>query len=200
MAQEVEAKFLIQDRVGLLKRLKAAGAELIQPRVYEVNLRFDLPDRSLSSRHQVLRLRKDQAAHLTFKGPALPNHPVSSREEIEITVSDFKTTWELLGNLGYIVIVEYQKYRTTYRYHDLLVTVDEMPYGNFSEIEGQGPEEIRQAAISLGLKWEARTIDSYLAIFNRLKSNTGVEVEDLTFTNFSIWQVTPADLGLVVAD
>lgn len=200
MPQEIEAKFYLQDKVGFLKRVKAAGAELIQPRVYEINLRLDLPDRSLSSRHQVLRLRKDQAAHLTFKGPSIPNHPVSSRDEIEIEVSDFKAAWELLANLGYIVIVEYQKYRTTYRYHDLLVTLDEMPYGNFSEIEGLGPDEIRQAAISLGLKWEARTSDSYLAIFNRLKSNTGVEVEDLTFTNFSGWQVTPAELGMVVAD
>ncbi len=200
MPQEIEAKFYLHDKVGFLKRVKAAGAELIQPRVYETNLRFDLPDQSLSSRHQVLRLRKDQAAHLTFKGPSIPNHPVSSRDEIEIEVSDFKAAWELLANLGYIVIVEYQKYRTTYRYRDLLVTLDEMPYGNFSEIEGLWPEEIRQAAISLGLKWEARSSDSYLAIFNRLKSNTGVEVEDLTFTNFSGWPVTPAELGLVVAD
>jgi len=38
--------------------------------------------------------------------------------------------------LGYAVYMMYEKYRTTFRLDNLEVVLDELPYGNFVEIEG----------------------------------------------------------------
>jgi len=67
--QEIEVKFLISDLPALLEKLENLGAVELRPRVLEVNLRFDTHDRKLSDRAQVLRLRQDDQAILTFKSP-----------------------------------------------------------------------------------------------------------------------------------
>jgi adenylate cyclase class IV len=45
--QEIEIKFYVNDLKRLEARLLELGAVLIQPRVHESNVRFDLPDGSL---------------------------------------------------------------------------------------------------------------------------------------------------------
>ena len=66
--QEIEVKFFVRDlkriEAGLLER----KARLIQARVFERNLRYDLPDGGLRAKGEVLRLRQDTESHLTFKG------------------------------------------------------------------------------------------------------------------------------------
>ena len=51
-------------------------------------------------------------------------------------VSSFDNAKALLEALGYRVSVMYEKYRTTYDWGGCEVTLDEMPYGDFAEIEG----------------------------------------------------------------
>jgi len=63
----------------------------------------------------------------------------------------------------------YEKYRTSYKLDGVLVTLDEMPFGNFSELEGPDAESIRRVAEKLGVNWEARIADSYTALFAHLK-------------------------------
>ena len=86
---EIEAKFYLRDRPAYLARLQAAGAVLEHPRMLEQNLRFDLPDGSLMAQKNVLRLRQDRTAMLTFKGPTRPQQGVAVRAEIQFEVSDF---------------------------------------------------------------------------------------------------------------
>jgi adenylate cyclase class 2 len=66
--QELEVKFYIADLRALEGKLVAQGARLVQPRVHEVNLRFDTAESELKRTYRVLRLRQDNAAHLTYKG------------------------------------------------------------------------------------------------------------------------------------
>ena len=71
-------------------RLQAMGAHLVQPRQFEQNLRFDLPDESLKKTFRVLRLRQDENVVLTYKGPGTKAADgIRAREEWEVTVSDF---------------------------------------------------------------------------------------------------------------
>ena len=51
----------------------------------------------------------------------------------------------------------YEKYRTTYSLGDVLVTLDEMPYGHFSEIEGPNAARLQEIAESLWLDWSLRS-------------------------------------------
>ena len=55
------------------------------------------------------------------------------------------------------------------------VVVDELPTGDFLEIEGPDSESIRAAAKQLGLNWEAGILDSYTVLFERLRARLGLE-------------------------
>ncbi len=198
--QEIEAKFYLGNLAAFENRLLHLGAELISPRVLEINLRFDLPDGSLTAARQVLRLRRDAVTRLTFKGPAQPGEMVSMRREIEFEVSDYQAARQLLEALGYHVSIFYEKYRTTYALNGCEVVLDELPYGLFVEIEAVNAEAIYNAAKRLGLDWDARIADSYLGLFARLKAATGLEAENLAFDELSGWRGDLAAIGLRRAD
>ena len=197
---EQEAKFYIRDLAALEERLDALGATRIQPRTLEKNLRFDTPDRRLSACYQALRLRQDRVCRLTFKDASDPLAQVSARRELEVEVSDLETAAAILNALGFEICVRYEKYRAAYRMGEVEVSLDEMPFGDFCEIEGPNPASIEQAAEMLGLDWNARSKLSYLVLFAELKRNLGLEISDLTFEAFEQLQISARDLGLSAAD
>ncbi len=199
MAQEIEAKFYIRRAVELQQRIESLGGTLTAHRVHELNLRFDTPDRELHQLGHVLRLRQDTRARLTYKDAARMDAGALSRSELEITVSDFNVTRDLLEALGYQVAFIYEKYRTTYRLDTTELMLDETPYGNFLEIEGE-LEGIRASAERLLLTWSAGIPDSYSVLFERLKASRGLGFRDLTFENFAGVSISPADLGVMPAD
>ncbi len=199
MAQEIEAKFYIARAAELQHRIESLGATLTAHRVYELNLRFDTADRELHQLGHVLRLRQDTRARLTYKDAARVDAGALSRSELEITVSDFNVTRDLLEALGYQVAFIYEKYRTTYRLDTTELMLDETPYGDFLEIEGE-PEGIRACAERLRLTWSTGIPDSYSALFERLRASRGLGFRDLTFDNFAGVSITPADLGVTPAD
>ena len=198
--QELEIKFFLENPPEIEERVRELGANHTSIRTFEINLRFDTSDGSLSASQKVLRLRQDTIARFTFKGPSQNRQDVTARQEIEFEVSDFSAAQRFLEALGYQVSVIYEKYRTTYELDDVQITLDEMPYGNFCEIEGPDPASIQATAGRLGLDWSARVMDSYLALFGRLKERQSLRFRDLTFSNFENLRVTPQDLGVKVGD
>ncbi len=198
--QEVEVKFYLANLPALELRIVKAGGVLVQPRVHEVNLRFDLPDGSLTANRRVLRLRQDVHSVLTYKGPSAAGQTVNVRQEIETDVSDFAAAQRILEALGYQVAVMYEKWRTTYELENLEIVLDELPYGVFCEIEGPDAESIRSAAAGLKLNWEERITDSYLGMFGRLKANLHLNAEHLDFQSFAGLTIRPQDLAVKYAD
>ena len=90
----------------------------------------------------------------------------------------------------------YEKYRTTYNLGNVIVVLDEMPYGNFVEIEGPDAESIKQVAADLKLDWEARCTDSYTLLFHELKDSHNLNVRHLSFEDFEGLHFTAKDFGL----
>lgn len=183
--KELEVKFYIRDLADLEKRLVAGGANLVQPRTHEYNLRFDSPSGELGQRESMLRLRRDSASRMTYKGPSTTLGGVLARQEIEFEVSSFAAAQKLIEALGFRSKFVYEKYRTTYALEGLKVTLDEMPYGHFAEIEGTQAAPIQTAAKKLGLDWAARLPETYISIFRRLKELFSLHFNDLTFANFA---------------
>lgn len=199
-SQEIEVKFYLRNRDALEQQLLRLGAQVVQPRVHEMNLRFDTPDRSLTRERRVLRLRMDEQARLTYKGPGLLNDIVTQRLEIEFTVGDFEAAKTFLWALGYEISIWYEKFRATYAWNNVLVTLDEMPFGNFSEIEGPDAKSIQNAAKELNLNWEARILESYLGLFERLRQNSGLPARNLGFAELAGIECSPQILGVQPAD
>jgi adenylate cyclase class 2 len=197
---EIEVKFYVGQLNRLVERLKALGAKEVQPRIHELNLRFDTPEGELTAQRQVLRLRKDHKAWLTYKGPAQPGQTVGVRPEIEFEVSSFDEAKNFLKALGYQIYMLYEKYRQVYDTGEVLVMLDELPYGCFVEIEGPDADTIQKAADLLNLDWEARCAVSYLDLFYRLKSMHGLSARHLCFDEFKGTKFGPEDMGICKAD
>jgi len=198
--QEIEVKFYITNLPRVQNRLAEMGALITQPRTHEINLRLDTVNYDLAKAKRVLRLRQDTRTRLTYKGPGALLEGTLQRQEIEVSVSDFSKTLALLEALGFQVALMYEKYRTALDLSEVEVSLDEMPFGNFIEIEGGDPAAIRSISQQLQLNWEARVVDSYTGLFEELRSVLGLTFRDISFTNFTGIVVTPADLNVSPAD
>src|SRR5688572_8777912 len=133
---ETEIKLYVPHLELVQVRLERVGAKLTAPRVYERNVRYENAEKSLTPNGIVVRLRQDSRVRLTYKEGGSVQEHVVSRTEIEVEVSDFDAMEIILGKLGYHPHMVYEKYRTTYELDDAEIVLDEMPYGNFVEIEG----------------------------------------------------------------
>jgi adenylate cyclase class 2 len=182
---EVEVKFLVDDLEPVRKRLLDTGAEIVRPRVYERNVRFDNADSSLLKEEKLLRLRQDTAVILTFKAPSAfdKESEAKVRQEFEVQVDDFERMAIILEKLGFEAKQIYEKYRETYRLGDLEIVLDEMPYGNFVELEGD-EQAIKKTAELLSLDWQDRILSNYLAMMGILVEHYQLPFKDVTFENF----------------
>lgn len=191
---EVEVKFWLPDLAGLRAQLLAVGAQLVKPRVFERNLRLDTPDERLLQQQELLRLRQDTAVRLTFKGEDEAAQLLSEakvREELEMEVGDLDTAVRIFTRLGFVPVQVYEKYRETFQWQGVEIVLDELPYGNFVELEGE-EAAIKQVARQLGLPWERRVVDNYLNLMARLQQQAQLPFRDLTFANFATVDVSIA--------
>jgi adenylate cyclase class 2 len=198
--REIESKFYVNNLKRLEARLLELGAALIQPRVHESNIRFDLPDESLRAGSRVLRLRRADDVRLTYKGQGESVNGVLARDEIEFTVGDFETARQFLEALGYVQIAVYEKFRATYELGDTHIMLDKLPYGDFVEIEGSGVDSIRLTATNLGLDWEAAVDAGYLTLHKRISADLGLDPAKLTFAALTDFRPSPEMLGVRPAD
>jgi len=197
---EIESKFYVRDLKAVEAKLIARGAICAVPRAFEYNLRFDNSGNSLQRQRKVLRLRKFNDVRLTFKGPGERVGGALARTEIELVVDDFDTALKFLESLGYRVAAVYEKYRAMYTLDAILVTLDELPYGHFVEIEGENPEQISKLASELGLKPELAIPASYQGLFEQLKAAKNLRAKNLAFWEFTGLHITAEDLGVLPAD
>jgi adenylate cyclase class 2 len=181
--QETEVKIYVRDLKKLRKKLESLGAELVQERVHEHNVRYDLPDGSYNQRGTVLRLRQDNHARLTYKEKGSIDKGILTREELEVQVSDFAVMEAILQKFGFVASMFYEKYRTTYALGQAQIMLDELPFGNFVEVEGES-EAIEEVLHELNLENAERRPDSYSKLFDYVKHHLELNFRDLSFENF----------------
>jgi adenylate cyclase class 2 len=151
--------------------------------VFERNVRYENAAQTLTPAGIVLRLRQDTRIRLTYKNSASVENGIISRFEAEVEVSDFDTMATILAKLGYSPYMTYEKYRTTYELDGAEVVLDELPYGNFVEIEGDA-DTIEHVISRLELDSATRYAASYVALFDNVRHKLGLQFTDLTFANF----------------
>ena len=184
---EIELKLYCADLMQVQRRLQRAGARLVAARVLERNLRYERSDGSLEAEGIVLRLRQDRRARLTLKMPgdsAPGQDAILQRFEAEVEVSDFDTAALILERLGYHVQLQYEKYRSTWALGSAEIVLDELPCGNFVEIEGDA-QQIERTVKALGLEQAPRLPLSYAALFGEIQAHLGLPLHELTFAAFA---------------
>jgi len=191
---ELEVKFRVSDLRPRRLRLSSLGAELAQPRLLEVNLRLDTPGRALAARKEVLRLRRGPGATLTHKQAGELVDGLFHRPELELRLSDFAQAQGTLERLGFEIVMCYEKYREVFRLAGAEISLDELPYGDFVEIEAPDRSGLQEAAQQIGLPWSEAFQGSYVTLFDWLRATYRLPFSDLTFANFA--GLTIPELGL----
>lgn len=123
-----------------------------------------------------------------------------SRQEIEFNVSDFESAKQFLELLGYVPVVFYEKFRTTFEFKDAHIMLDELPYGTFVEIEGENISTLEEIANKLGLNWKEMVKAGYHALFDRVAAKFKLKSGDLSFKAIESVRITADDLNIRPAD
>lgn len=149
---EVEYKFLIEDKPAMLAKLDILGKRT-KERQYQSNVMFDNPQglmKVTDGRVRVRMLGDTGDKVLTYKKPLPPENGAKREVEYEIKFSDAKSQIEnILNAMDFTPTTSYERFQTKWQIGDAQVTVDEYPYANFVEIEGERVE-IEEIANKLG--------------------------------------------------
>lgn len=187
MGVEIEAKMKVEDLEGVRGKLREAGARRVG-RDFEVNTFFDTEDRSLLASDEGLRVRKarreetgEESIVMTYKGPR--HHGIlKSRDEVEVGVGGMEGAVELLGRLGFKVVLSFEKRRESWELEGCKVELDELPYlGTFVEIEGPGEEAVLKVRGMLGLNERGLVKASYAALLAEYVQERGLGMKVVTF-------------------
>jgi len=180
---EIEVKFFLEDPAAIRAAIVDLGGRS-RGRIFESNHILDKPGVALFRKGALLRLRQADGALLTFKAPPeTPDREFKVRREIEVQVSDFTGTRQIMAALGFTTMRIYEKWRETFILGDTHLCLDTLPYGDFLEIEG-GAESIRNLSQKLGFAWEQRSVLNYHELFELVQEACQLDFADITFANF----------------
>lgn len=175
--RETELKAIVPDEDECAARLLNAGARLVSQGRLE-DRRYDYPDRRLTMRDVVLRLRVSRtgtntSATLDLKGAASYEAGYKHREETSVPIGNAGQMAGILTALGYVVtraidrdVRVLQLGRATLRF-ERFAHMDTL-------LEVEGPEEAIEAAIAAsGLPRESFTPDRLYMFVQRFEARTG---------------------------
>ncbi|MBW2181011.1 MAG: class IV adenylate cyclase [Deltaproteobacteria bacterium] len=180
---EIEVKFYLDDIKPIQNYLVDLGA-VHKGRFFESNIRFEDKNNKLLKNQSLLRLRKDAKTTLTYKSkPPFENNEFKIHQELEVEVNDFEKMNLILESLGFHQEQIYEKWRETFIIQKTIVCIDQMPFGDFLEIEGE-MKDIKNLADTMALDWEKRILLNYIELFDIIKQNLNLSFNDITFNNF----------------
>ena len=148
---EFEAKFYINPET-LKQRIKEQGGQCIQP----VNLMKRWIFLDGNKQDSWVRVR-DEGDKVTLSYKSFDNSKkIDSLHELEITVSDFEKTCQMIELLGYQKARYIENMREVWQLSDCLLMIDQWPaLQPFVEVEGPGAQEVENTVDQLGLDFGA---------------------------------------------
>jgi adenylate cyclase class 2 len=149
---EIEYKFKVKDKQKVTKILDKVATKKTS-RQYQSNIMFDNSSgimHKTNGRVRVRTLGESGEKTLTYKRPLPPENGAKREIEYEIKFSDSTSQIEkILEVMEFIPTTSYERYQTKWQIGNVYISLDEYPYADFLEIEGQ-KEEIEKIAEQLG--------------------------------------------------
>jgi adenylate cyclase class 2 len=176
MSIEIEKKYRLdpERRASLKAELETSGAEFVS-REFEENTIYS-NDR-LRETGSIVRIRKtDARSILTFKRRIDNDFDVKQQIEHETEISDAAATEAIIAELGLKPVLVYEKYRDTWKFRSVELVIDELPFGDYMEIEGS-ITAIKEAEILLGIEDLETEHETYPRLTARLGVRSGDRVE-----------------------
>lgn len=183
--EEIEVKFLDINKKDIEERLKDLGAKFVGSYNYRLKP-YDFPGLPLSKdKNAWVRLRDEgDKVTLSYKerlGVGENHLKDKGMKEIEVEVSDFEKTSQILESIGLIHKVYEEKKRTRYLIDEVECDIDEWPLTPpYIEIEGESMERIKEVAIKLGFNWE----DHVICSASQVMRHHGIDSHDYSVFTF----------------
>ncbi len=184
--EEFEIKFLEVDVPELEKKLLDVGAKRIAEYNY-IRVLLDFADFRLNAEHSWVRLRTDGAeTTLTYKqrlGIKSNDGSVADdgMKEIEVGVSDYDKTFELLKALGFVVKREERNNRIRYQKREAVFDIDFWPQiPPYVEIESTSLKAAQNAAKELGFDPKDGLVCSAKQVYQRY----GIDKDEYSYVSF----------------
>ncbi|MCK5234329.1 MAG: class IV adenylate cyclase [Candidatus Aenigmarchaeota archaeon] len=163
---EKEIKFKIDNIETILNKLLKQGAEKIGS-AFQRTVRVDTENKSLENEGKFLRVRSGFKNVITLKIKCKNSSTnVFERKEIEIELPETEKMRRILNELGYSNECIMEKYRLNLKLGDIDISLDELPFGLFIELEGE-EDKIFDLAQKLDLK--EKIIVTYWDLFEDWK-------------------------------
>lgn len=136
MAIETEKKYRLSaaQKEFVLKSLREFNAEFVRED-FEENIIYG--GGILNENRAILRVRKTQdKTILTYKKRIENDFAVKQQIEHETEIADADELEKIIENLGFKPQIIYEKRRKTWKFRAVEIVLDELPFGDFMEIEG----------------------------------------------------------------
>jgi predicted adenylyl cyclase CyaB len=175
--RETELKAVVPDESACLARLLDAGAQPVSEGRLE-DRRYDYPDRRLTMRDIVLRLRvkgnaTSTSASLDWKGAASFEGGYKHRDETSLSIGDAAQMAAILDALGFVVTRAIDRDVRVLRLGEATLRIERFPrMDTLLEVEGTGPA-IEAAIKASGLPRDAFTPDRLFQFVQRFEARTG---------------------------
>jgi adenylate cyclase class 2 len=163
MNTEIEAKFVNVDHDIIRQRLTAIGATLQTPMRVMRRVTIDSPE--MLGKNSFVRVR-DQGDKVTLTYKQFDTLSVDGAKEIEVDVSEFQATIDLLAAAGLPHKSFQESKRETWNLGSTEIVLDLWPWLNpYIEIEGQSEQDVRDAAAKLDLGWNDVVFGDVMAAY-----------------------------------
>lgn len=184
MKTEIEAMFADVDHDAIREKLKQLGGTCEHPMR---DMRRTLVETEQMKVDDAFLRVRDEGDKVTLTYKRHEDYGLHGTKEIEVVVSDFETTVELLKASGLEPTTYQESRRETWQLGDAEVVLDEWPWIlPYIEIEGGSEEIVRDVADKLGLDWGAALhggVDVIYAI--KFPNRTARGVIDLPVVRFA---------------
>ncbi len=173
---EKEVKYQITNPIQLIEQLKKQKA-VFRGYHLEKTIRIDNEAWTFSNAGTFIRLRTGFKNTLTLKKARMKNSEVSERLELEVEIDDIDVCRRIFEEIGLTDSLVMEKYRMMWEIDGTAITIDELPFGVYVEIEGPIPK-IKLLSELLGFQFENRLILTYWEIYRDLMDLSGEEHYD----------------------
>lgn len=151
MKTEIEVKFLDVNFADIRKQLTALNGKCTHSMRDMRRALCETPE--MKERNAFLRLR-DEGDKVTLTYKQFDELSLSGAKEIEVDVSDFEATLDILKVSGLEPTTYQESRRETWQVGEAEVVLDEWPWiPPYIEIEGHSEEIVRDIAKQLGFDW-----------------------------------------------
>ncbi|HKC05038.1 MAG TPA: CYTH domain-containing protein [Patescibacteria group bacterium] len=189
METEFEAKFYPVNKEEYRKKLLSIGAKLVIPERRMIRIIGDNHLNPVLPKNHYVRVRDEgNLIRLSIKVTADEGGDLSDQKELDIEVSDFDKTVQILETVGVKFNRTQETLREEWEYKAAQITIDTWPgLDTYSEIETSSEEKVKEIALELGLDWDNKIITAAAEVYAKVY-RIGIDevlekISNITFEN-----------------